>query len=128
MMTFDDLEPGAAFGQCAFALTKEALAEWTALFPDDGRSSPTMPPGMIAMVVMQAYTTLMPERPRGNIHASQKFWISRLPSLDKTLMTTLTCAGKELKAGRRWVRFGTGTVDAAGRPLFRGEMTSIWAA
>jgi hypothetical protein len=127
MMTFDDFEPGLPLGACSFAFTKEALAEWSALFPDDRQSSPAMPPAMIAMVVMRAFTMVLHDRPRGNIHASQKFWISRLPTLNDRLTTRLSCIGKELKNGRRWLTFGTDTIDPAGELLFRGQMTTIWA-
>jgi hypothetical protein len=126
MMTFDKLEPGAVLGEHAFALTDDAAAEWTALFPDDAECLPTMPPAMIAMVIMQAFVTLLHDRPQGNIHAGQRFWISRLPALNDQIVTTLTCAGKELRNGRRWVTFASDTNDAAGRLLFRGEMTTIW--
>jgi hypothetical protein len=33
-----------------------------------------MPPAMIAMVVMRAFVSILSDRPRGNVHASQKFW------------------------------------------------------
>lgn len=59
MITFADIEPGAALGECAFAFTEEAASEWTSLFPDDAECLPTMPPAMVAMVVMRAFVTLM---------------------------------------------------------------------
>jgi hypothetical protein len=71
---------------------------------------------------------LMQDRPPGNIHAGQKFWIPRLPELNERLVTSLRCIGKELRNGRRWVTFGTKTVDAARGVLFQGQMKMIWAA
>jgi hypothetical protein len=44
------------------------------------------------------------------------------------MTTRLTCAGKELKSGRRWLNFGSETMDAAGTLFFSGQMTTIWAA
>jgi hypothetical protein len=58
VITFADIEPGAALGECAFAFTEEAASEWTSLFPDDAECLPTMPPAMVAMVVMRAFVTL----------------------------------------------------------------------
>ena len=87
-----------------------------------------MPPAMIAMVFMRAYVKIMKERPPGNVHAGQKFWVSRLPTLGDQLTTRLSCTGKEIKNNRRWVTFDANTVDAAGQLLFRGQMKSIWAA
>ena len=127
MRTFEKLEPGTVLGEHAFALTESAAAEWTALFPDDAECLPTMPPAMVAMVIMRAFVTLLHDRPQGNIHAGQKVSVSRLPALNDQLVTTLTCASKELKNGRRWASFTSDTRDTAGRFLFRGEMTTIWA-
>jgi hypothetical protein len=127
MITFADLEPGTVLGEHPFALTAEAVTEWTALFPSDAECLPAMPPAMIAMVIMRAFATLMHDRPEGNIHAAQKFWIAQLPNLDDRLVTTLSCAGKEFKNGRRWVTFATETSNQSGRLMFRGEMTTVWA-
>ena len=78
MLTFEKLKPGAVRGEHPFWLTDDAAAEWTALFPDDAECLPAMPPAMVAMVIMQAFVTLLHDRPPGNIHAGQKFWIRRL--------------------------------------------------
>jgi hypothetical protein len=128
MMMFDEFKPVSLLGERDFTFSNEALDEWSALFPDDRQSLPTMPPAMIAMVFMRAYVDIMNERPRGNVHASQKFWISRLPALNDRLTTRLSCTAKEFKNNRRWVTFDADTVDSNGRLLFRGQMTSIWAA
>jgi acyl dehydratase len=128
MITFADLQPGAALGECSFTVGEETVAQWTALFPGDRASLPLMPPAMIVMVVMRAYMALIKDRPPGNIHAGQKFSISRLPVLNETVTTKLSCMRKELKKDRRWVTFATDTTDAAGELLFRGEITTIWAA
>jgi hypothetical protein len=44
------------------------------------------------------------------------------------MTTELRCVGKELKNNRRWLTFGSDTLDATGHLLFRGQMTTIWAA
>jgi hypothetical protein len=128
MITFEDFTPGSLLGERGFLLDREAVAQWTALFPDDGESLPVMPAAMIAMVVMRAFVDILDERPRGNIHAAQTFWVRRLPCLGERLTTRLSCLGKEFKGNRRWVTLGSETNDAAGALLFRGRMTTIWAA
>ena len=128
MITFDDFKPVSLMGEHDFSFSNEAMDEWSALFPDDRQSLPAMPPAMIVMVFMRAYVSIMNERPRGNVHASQKFWISRLPTLNDRLTTRLNCTAKELKNSRRWVTFDADTIDSNGRLLFRGQMTTIWAA
>jgi hypothetical protein len=128
MMTFADFQPVSLLGESDFEFTDETMGEWSALFPDDRASLPKMPPAMIAMVFMRAYVKIVNERPPGNVHAGQKFWVSRLPKLGDRLTTRLSCTGKEIKSNRRWVTFDANTVDAAGQLLFRGQMKTIWAA
>jgi hypothetical protein len=127
MMTYADFVPGTVLGECPFSFTPETLALWTDLFSDDARCRPTMPPAMIAMVVMRAFMQILHDRPPGNIHAGQKFWISRLPELNERLVTTLRCVDKDLRNERRWVTFASDSVDGAGGVLFSGKMTTIWA-
>jgi hypothetical protein len=128
MMEFATFQPGATLGKSDIVLSDETVGQWTALFPGDLSSLPTMPAAMIAMVLMRAFAEILNDRPRGNIHAGQKFWISRLPRVGDRITTTLRCAGKEEKSGRRWLTFSSDSHDTAGRPLFRGQMTTIWAA
>jgi hypothetical protein len=128
MMAFDDFAPGATLGQRDFVCADEAIDLWVGLFPDDRKSLPAMPPAMIAMVVMRAFIDILHDRPRGNVHASQKFWISRLPHRNDRMTTELRCVGKEIKNNRRWLTFGSDTLDITGQLLFRGQMTTIWAA
>jgi hypothetical protein len=128
MMAFDDFKPGTLLGEREFTLSDEAVALWTGLYPDDRTSLPAMPPAMVAMVTMRAFVDILADRPRGNVHAGQKFWIARLPQLHDRMTTKLTCASKELKNNRRWLTFDSDTIDAAGHLFFRGQMTTIWTA
>ena len=128
MITFADFQPGAVLGERTFAFDDAALAQWLKVFPDDRDAAPLMPPAMIAMVIMRTFTDVLRDRPPGNIHARQTFSVTRLPTLNEHLTTTLSCRDKELKRERRWVTFLFDTTDAAHAPLFRGEMTTVWAA
>jgi len=128
MMTFDRFTPGSVLGSREFDFSEAALAEWTALFPDDAACRPLMPRAMVAMVIMRTFVSVLEDRPPGNVHAGQKFRIDRLPRLDERLTTELSCMSKEFKKDRRWISFGFDTRDAERRPLFFGEMTTIWAA
>ncbi len=128
MMAFADLVPGSLMGVAEFRLTEVETSEWLALFPNDARYLPTMPRAMIAMVVMRAFMEIMRDRPQGNLHAGQTFWLSALPKLGAIMTTRLRCVEKNLKNGRRWVAFESETVGEAAAPLFRGKMNLIWAA
>jgi hypothetical protein len=128
MMTFAAFQPGTTLGRHHSVLSDEILEQWTALFPADRATMSTMPSAMTAMVLMRAFIEILNERPVGNIHASQKFWISRLPLIGESITTTLRCVSKEEKSGRRWVTFASDSTDRSEQLLFRGQMTTIWAA
>jgi len=128
MITYAGFQPGAQLGERRFEFSEEALAQWLALFPGDRRSMPLMPPAMTAMVIMRCFTDVLRDRPPGNIHAGQKFRIRRLPKVGESLITRLSCSGKEIRKERFWVSFAFDAVDAGGAPLFRGDMTTVWSA
>ena len=128
MMAFVDLVPGALMGEAEFRLTEAETSQWVGLFPNDTRYLPTMPRAMISMVVMRAFMDIMRDRPQGNLHAGQTFWLSALPKFGATMTTRLRCVEKHLKNGRRWVAFESETVGDAAALLFRGKMNLIWAA
>lgn len=128
MITFEDFQPGKSFGEAPVTLDEALFEKWTALFPGDAACAPEMPEGMTAVLVMNAYMKLISPRPPGNVHASQTFELARLPKLGETVTTTVTCTGKELRSGRRWVDLETQSRDAEGTFLFSGTMRMIWAA
>jgi acyl dehydratase len=126
MYLFDTFKPGEEIGRREMALDQAQIDRWVALFPED-RDGARMPPGMMAAVQMRAYSDLLQPRPPGNVHGAQQFRLVRLPSAGDTLVTTLTCQGKELKGERRWVRFVSDTRGRDGELLFTGVMTTLWA-
>jgi hypothetical protein len=128
MIGFADITPGAGMGEATFTLTETEASQWSTLFPGDARYLPTMPRAMIAMVVMRAFMEIMQDRPKGNIHAGQTFWLSELPKLGEGMTTRLRCVDKSFKNDRRWITFETQTVRTAGNLLFRGQIKMIWAA
>ncbi len=128
MLRFDDFVPGGELGIDELRLDDGHFLRWYKLFPDDRIHAPRMPPGMTAMVIMRAYTTVLVPRPPGNVHGEQRIELVRLPALGDRLITRLSCFTKELKGERRWVRIATETSDAVGSLLFRGRMAILWAA
>lgn len=126
MITFDSLQPPQVMGQRELVLDASMLGAWCALFPDD-ETGGVMPHGMVAAITMRAYAEILQPRPAGNVHASQRFDLLRLPRVGERLTTTVTCLAKERRKGRAWVTFGVETEGADG-PAFRGRMTMIWAA
>lgn len=127
MFVYDSYTPGAFIGERDYLFDKAALDQWLALFPEDAGGE-RMPPGMMAVVAIRAYSDILLPRPPGNVHAAQIFTLHRPPRLGARLTTRLSCLSKELKGERRWVRFRSETADADGRVAFTGDMTVIWAA
>jgi len=126
--TFDRFEPGQSFGVVPWTPDRAAFARWNALFrtcPDD---QVTLPAGMISMVALRAYMTLLDARPPGNIHAVQTMRIDLLPAIGTPLETELRCRSRELRNGRRWVTFETLTRTRDRVACFEGGMTMLWAA
>ena len=126
-LTYERFTPGAVMGEREQVLDEAAFRRWFALFPEDERGD-LMPAGMVASVVMRAYSDILQNRPPGNVHGSQRFEIARLPRRGDRLVTELCCTEKSLRKERRWVNLKTVTRDAEGRQLFTGEMAIMWAA
>jgi acyl dehydratase len=128
MLTFDGFQPGHSFGEATVALDEAMMQRWVALFPQDAACAPLMPEGMAAVMVMNAYMDLVGPRPPGNVHASQQFQLHSLPRIGQSVRTRVTCRGKELRNGRRWIDLETDSRDETGALLFTGAMRLIWAA
>jgi len=127
MLTFETIPLDSEIGRRELLLESETVARWRELFPGDDADG-LMPPGMIAVVTVKAYSDILVPRPPGNVHGEQRFEMIRLPRVGERLLTRLSCVSKERKGERRWVRFLTETTDAAGDACFRGLMTVLWAA
>jgi hypothetical protein len=124
--SYDVFEPGQMLGSHREHLSQSAIDRWCALFPDD-QAGTTMPAGMVAAIMMRAYSAILPDRTPGNVHASQRFSIHALPAAGTDLVTELRCQGKEIRKERRWVELATVTCDGRGQLLFSGIIRNIWA-
>ena len=127
MFVYDHFEVGKAYGSDKFRFDDERLAKWLAVYPDDGHGE-LMPPGMTAMIQLQAYLSRISPRPKGNVHGSQVFNMNRLPRLGEELVTVVTCTKKEIRKERKWVETSYETRDQAGAVVFTGIMTTLVAA
>lgn len=125
-MDFDSLHVGQALGVHSLVLEPCLVSRWLAIYsvelPDE-----RMPLGMISVVSIRAYMSLLAGRPAGGIHAAQRYEIARLPDIGQTIHTAITVLAKERKAGRAWVVLQTPSTDEKGEALFTGIHTAIWA-
>jgi hypothetical protein len=126
MFLYDTFEPGKLIGTRTLTLERDLLDRWFQLFPDD-RDGDRMPAGMIAVIYSRAYSDILLPRPPGNVHGAQQFSVAELPSVGDTLVTSLSCASKEMKGERRWVKFSSETRRDDKTLLFSGVMTTLWA-
>lgn len=126
MFLYDTFEPGKLIGTRTLTLERNLFDRWFQLFPDD-RDGDRMPLGMMAVVYSRAYSDILLPRPPGNVHGAQQFSVVEMPSVGETLVTTLSCASKEMKGERRWVKFGSETRREDATLLFSGVMTTLWA-
>lgn len=127
MFTYDHFEVGKVYGADTFSVDAEKLRKWLAVYPDDDNGK-LMPPGMTAMIQIQAYMARITPRPKGNMHGSQVFTLLRLPAISEQLVTEVQCTRKEIRKERKWVETSYTTRDAAGDVVFTGVMTTIVAA
>ena len=127
MFVYANFAIGEEIGCRDLVIAPELVARWRELFPED-RTGDVMPAGMVAIVTSRAYASILMPRPPGNVHGAQRFELFRLPRIGERVTTALSCAHKEMKGERRWVRFATATADADGNLCFRGEQTVLWAA
>lgn len=128
MLTYDKLTVGATLLEHASAITPAERDEWLTLYPGDAAYGDTVAPGLLFAKVMKAGLVALADMPDGGIHAGQQLSIRRLPRLGEPLTTTIACAGKEMKRGRRYATISLEMRDGDGRTVVDGVNRSIWAA
>ncbi len=123
--TFERFEPGQEFGAVDIPMDEARRANWVRVFgPSEGR----LPRGMLVTAMMEAYIAAIQPRPDGNVHASQALSFRPVPvKWGDCVSVTVTCADKEIRKGRNWVRFGI-TARRGGEVVMTGTIRSIWAA
>ncbi|QFT61041.1 hypothetical protein FIU94_19585 (plasmid) [Sulfitobacter sp. THAF37] len=125
LWTFDRFAPGQDFGTIDIQMDEGRRTNWARVF---GPSTGRLPRGMLVTAMMEAYIAAIQPRPDGNVHASQQ--LSFRPSSAQwgdRVSVTVSCADKEVRKGRNWVRFGI-TARSGGEVVMTGTIRSIWAA
>ncbi|MCH8504884.1 MAG: hypothetical protein LAT50_11245 [Ectothiorhodospiraceae bacterium] len=122
--TFDDFQPGKAIGETVISLTPELLSSWQQAAPDS--SGEHLSPGLALALLMRGYGLGVDRRPPGNGHAGLEMEFLHGTLEDDELRVTVCCAEKELRKGRRWVRFDVEQWSGE-RCLARARLTLLWA-
>jgi acyl dehydratase len=131
VLTFDKFPVGNSLGTHSFTIDVSTLRLWRKLYFDEGRPgpvvSPMVSPGVVTMIVMRAYITVLRPAPDGNIHAGLSLEMHKLPEIGHTLTTEITVSNKEVRKGRLWVYMDIMTRDEHDRVICTGKTKSIWA-
>lgn len=128
MYTFDRFIVGQCIGSHAQTLDQDLVSAWLRLFPRDAAFLPTMPLSMVSAISMRDFLQIVQPRPKGNVHATQKSEVHRLPVLGEELRSFVVVQEKFVKRDTNRVVFEVLTRDAAGGLLFAGRAGIIWAA
>lgn len=124
---YDDFEPGRVVGEASEAVAPGMARSWQAIFGTDGAGGAAEGASLALVVMMRAYCRAVAPRPPGNVHARQRFAVAATPRVGETVHTVVRCVGKEIKRERRYVELETAGTGEAGRALFTGTMTLVWA-
>lgn len=127
LLTFDKFPVGQSLGTHSFAIDASTLRLWRKLYSDEGRPGPVVSPGMVTMIVMRGYMTVLRPVPEGNIHAGLSLEMCKLPEIGHTLTTEITVTNKEQRKGRLWVYMDIIARDDLDRVICMGKTRSIWA-
>lgn len=123
---FAAIEVGRSYGCHRLELSESLVDAWCSVY-GICREGGRMPVGMTSVISIRSFMALIPFRPPGGIHASQRFVIRELPSIGEVLHTTLVCARKAERGGRLWVDLEMQSAGQDGRPLFHGTHVALWA-
>lgn len=94
-------------------------------------SSQTLPKvscGLIVAELMRAYTSILPARSDGNIHAGMTLQWGVIPQLGERVTTSLSCVSKEKKAERLWVTFLAKMNNGNGKTIATAELNMVWGS
>ncbi len=127
MWKFDDFEPGVVIGRKQMSLTPSFFEQWVALYPRSNNSG-SVPMGAVALILMQAYTSVIENRPPGNVHVGQRCTLHRLPHAEALMEASVKCLEKRLSGERRIIQLLIEVTDATRHDsLMSGLMTLFWA-
>lgn len=127
VLRYDDFEPGRVLGEASETLAPDMARIWQSIFGPDGADGPAAGASLALVLMMRAYCRVVSPRPPGNVHARQSFTLAATPRSGEVVRTVVRCVAKEIKRERRYVELETSGTGEAGRALFTGRMTLVWA-
>lgn len=126
-IAFEDFQPGESLGETDITVDATMLASLQAIYGVAVQPGQPLPLPLCTALMMRAYLQVVSPRPPGNVHARQWLQLHGPLHAGDCVRTHVNCLAKELKAGRRWVTLEA-LGEVAGRPVYTGRLTLIWAA
>jgi acyl dehydratase len=125
LVTYERLVPGATIGSLSLDIMAADIEDYRSITEEAGPGLP-LSPGLAVALMMRAYMRLMPKRPPGSIHASQKLRLGVPLTAGDRVTVELRCAGKERRKARGWVRFETEIRNQTSALVLAGEHWVVW--
>jgi acyl dehydratase len=123
LITYDRLTPGETVGRLSLDITASDIEDYRAIA---GTEDLPLSPGLAVALMMRAYMRLMPKRPPGTVHASQKIRLGVPLAAGDRVTIELRCLEKERRRERGWVRFETEIRNQSEALVLAGEQWMVW--
>jgi acyl dehydratase len=123
LVTYERLAPGEKIGSLSLDITAADIEDYRAIM---GMEDMPLSPGLAVALMMRAYMRLMPKRPPGTIHASQKIRLGVPLAAGDRVTVALRCVEKERRKERGWIRFGTEIRNQSEALVLAGEQWMVW--
>jgi acyl dehydratase len=125
LVTYERLVPGSTIGSLSLDIAAADIGDYRSITQEAGPGLP-LSPGLAVALMMRAYMRLMPDRPPGSIHASQKLRLGVPLAAGDRVTVELRCAEKERRKARGWVRFETEIRNQTRTLVLAGEHWVVW--
>jgi hypothetical protein len=128
LRVFDTFEIGQHCGRATLALDENFVSRIEKLFGPP-LSAGRIHMSVVPLLLMRAFTTIVDNRPPGNLHVGQICELFELPCADTLVDAEVICRNKEIKRDRRILAFEVNLLDPEKRRnLISGLTTIFWAA
>jgi len=125
--SFDTFVEDECCGKISFSLDEEFDDRTTRIF-GAARTDGSVHMSIVPLLLMRAFTTIVDNRPPGNLHVGQTCELHQLPRAGSTLDAEVFCRYKEIKRNRLIIRFEVFLSEpSTGHRLLSGLTTIFWA-
>lgn len=128
VILWEHFEPGVELGAITQVFEPSLAEGWRSIFGESDAGVRAEGAGIAMAMMMRGYLGVVAPRPPGNVHARQRFTLDAPPAPGESIRTVVTCLSKEFKRERRYLDLEVRGTGEAGRSIYAGVLTLIWAA